>query len=550
MIPDRFDVAARRPVYIPPPPPPPLPPKPRPSDDALRQIAKDVKKTGDRSWQVDNYEVRMDRFAKAMEPLDRESRARLVGFMLEKDDGALMSWLRMDRLDSRVKGGHVTDAQRTAVNDGIAAAYENKLIGVDELDSLLRFSDDSHDTQLGRIESFAATLPADQREPFLHHLANDLMAHSITYEKEHLLSDGGPPSWAALGVHLLSQTAAGRKELASFYVKLNAGDREALRTLLARDGEYHFGASGGAATESKQADPLSLLIGAVAEQPGEGQPIYVPSTNYVSGHHGRSPYDDAAVELVRWADQHHDNFFAGDKAMDPRAEAMADLFLNHDDAILHDLTDPRLGQQATGSSKYEPLALDDVLALGNLNRMTLLNPDVSSWKAGVMQGELLDYVSAMYDAPNGSDAEGGSALGRVGTVLLSMQDGVKQGYKVLEDNRDAQERFVGFFTDLIVGGASEAATKAGPQGVVTKLVAGAGIDAATDAGKELAREKVTDLLFGSYDTSDQDAVQNKINKLLGDYLTSRPPPDGGNRAGDIGTFMEERGTAINEKRSG
>jgi hypothetical protein len=551
MIPDRFDVPARFPAqYIPPPPPPP--PPPRPSDDQLRQLAKDVKKTGDRSWQTDHYEARMDRFAQVMEPLDRESRARLMGFMLHEDSGALNSWLRLDRLDSRVAGGQVTAAQRTAVTDAIAAAYESgpQRLSIDHLDDLLVFPDSGADYNaiLSRVDAFAAHLPPAERERFVSQYSQDLITREIDLQQNHFIR-GSMPSLGSLGVHQLSQTAQGRADLAAYYVGLNAEDRETLRTMLARDGEMYLGTGDDPALNNGPSDSFSLLVSALAEQPGQGQPIYVPSTNYVSGHHGRSPYDDASVELVRWADQHHEHFFAGDKAMDQRAEAMADLFLNHDDAILHDLTDPRLGQQVEdkGSSGYEPLALDDVLALGNLNRMTLLNPDVSSWKAGVMQREMTDYVGANYADADGRDAEGNSTLGRVGMVMLSMQDGVKQGYKALEDNRAAQERFVGFFTDLIVDGTSGAVTKAGPQGVVTKLVAGAGIDAATDAGKELAREKATDLLFGSYDTSNQDAVQHNINELVGDYLTSRPQ---GDRALQIGTFMEARGEAIDGKRSG
>jgi hypothetical protein len=75
-------------------------------------------------------------------------------------------------------------------------------------------------------------------------------------------------------------------------------------------------------------------------------------------------------------------------------------------------------------------------------------------------------------------------------------------------------------------------------------VVGEGVDYATEQGKEFARQKVTDFLFGEFDTSDQDQVQSDINQLVGAYVQARP----GDQEIDIGNFMIAMGEAVDDKR--
>jgi hypothetical protein len=541
-----IDDAGRSRTYrAPEPPQPPPPPEPKhASDEELRQKAKDNHRVGDRSGR-DDYDARMDRFAREMEPLDLESRGRLLKFILEDDSSAALSgsWLTVDRLNSRAEGGHITSQQQTAVAQSVVALYESDpQAGVELLDDLVLYADASGDTagMVKSVNDFVALLPSEEGQRFKLDYAQSLLERGIDYEQNQLISTAGP-----VAVQLLSESSEGRKQLADFYIGLDESDSNTLREMLARDGEVEHGAWTGDGEYTGPADPLSLLIKAVAEQPGEGQTKYdnVGGTSFVSGTQGHTEYDDAAIDLVRWADKNHDRFFQGDEARKQRGDAMADLFMNHDTAILNALTDPRFGQEEPGSSNHTPLATGDAMALGNLFRLTTLNPDVAGWKSNAIQSDVMRYAAVMANDADGDDPNGVSTVGRVGMLFIGLQDGVKQGYQALEDDRAAQEQFVGFFTDLVIDSASEGVTKAGPQGLLAEIT-GPGVDYATDAGKEFAKQKVTDFLFGEFDTADQDKVQSDINQLVGAYVQSRP----GDQEIDIGNFMIGMGEAVDDKR--
>jgi hypothetical protein len=522
MPPIYIDAPVRRPVQsVPPPPAPPPPPPPRPSDDELRQMAKDVKKTGDRSWQKDNYEERMDHFAQTMAPLDDESRARFLRFMLEEDSSAPHSWLTLDRLDSRADGGHISAEERAAVYESIALAYTDGSgeVGLDEIDDLLIWAGDgsSNETVQARIESFTSQLPPSVATSFTQQLGIDLIEREMQLQAEGMPRHG--VNLGTVGARLLSDTPEGRKVLADFYVSLgepgSIEPTDQQRVFLETMAESPFGVAG---WSDEQPDGVVLICQALSEQTAMGDTIAYGVGSTTSG---RTAYDDVAVGLTCWAYDNQAHFDSGDPAYGQRAEAMTDLFMSHDDAILNDLTDPKTFQFTEGSSNYEHASLDGAKVLGNLNRMTFLNPEVTAWKSEAVQAKLVDYALANFsDATvgNGQDGAGEVSISRTRVLLLSVHEGVKQSYGALEDQRAAQERFVGFFTDRIIDTAVSAGAKAGPQGMVAQAVVGAGLDLASSEAKTWAREEFTDLLFGQYDTSEVDAQQSMVNELFGDYL--------------------------------
>ena len=167
--------------------------------------------------------------------------------------------------------------------------------------------------------------------------------------------------------------------------------------------------------------------------------------------------------------------------------------------MLDTLTDPRFGRFTPGSSNYTPEMLADLQTLGTLTRLTMLSDELPAWKADAVRDELVAYANAQIAAAPGPDGAP-SPTGRVAMLLTAMQDGVKQGYKGLEDDRAAQERVVGFFTDVLVGQAAKGAGTLVPGGQLAQVVGGQLIDVASAEGKTLLREGVTDLLFGAYDT--------------------------------------------------
>ncbi len=534
MPPVEFFVRARESVRMEPPLPPPPPPSPPPrSDEELNLLARGILKTGDRRGLPDQMDPRMDAFARQIAALDNPAdRVRLVEFILQKDSNAPYSWLELGRLDNRVEAGQVTAQQRAAVIETLAGAYLEGSgdVNLDTVESWLIFPDSgTTSTEIQqRIDTFIAGLPPEQADAFRQQLGEELIQREIEIEKNGVPRQMG--SLGATGVFTLAQTSEGRQQLADLYVSLSAEDRNALCTMLARDGELYFGTSRGSDADSGFKDPLAVLIDSVALQRGEGQAILVPGTHYVASTQGHSVYDDAAIDLAHWAHSHQDHFIDGNDSatFNQRSQAMAMLLSLHDDALLNNLTNPQLYGDTRLSNGDEVLAaLPEAQVLGTLLRNTYYNPDISEGTAQLVSQKLAQYGTAL-NGPDYVDPTGDNPRHRAGVLLFAMQDGVAQQYHDAEQQRAAQERFVGFFYDWSVGAASQGVEVAapalgGPAGAAATIIIAPLADTAGAAVREDVVGAATDALFGQVDTSDIDAQYSEAGRFIDNYVSAVSP---------------------------
>jgi hypothetical protein len=291
-------------------------------------------------------------------------------------------------------------------------------------------------------------------------------------------------------------------------------------------------------------DSVAILLQALGSQPGKGEPVYRPGVPFALRTEANvTTADTLALEFVRFGGQHQDLFLEGQDAHGARAEGLADTMLAHEQHLFGELSNPRFGQFTQGSSSYSPEALRDVLALGTALRATTLSAGVPAWKQQAVQTSALNYARTQITSAPGPDAAP-SPTGRTGMMLMAMQDAVKQGYKSLEDQRAGQERVVGFFTDILVDRVAKGAGKLTPEGALAEVVGGQVIDLATDKGKAFLRQKITDFLFGGFDSGKLDGVQQRMNTVVGAFVQSLP--DGVEI--DIGNFMNAMSQAINKAR--
>lgn len=92
----------------------------------IQQKASEILDTGVRFWIIkDDYEQRMDVFAQELERLPADQRDDLFAEILDQDSGALHSWLTVDRLNTLVSEGTITQRERDAIFDAFGEAYVN-----------------------------------------------------------------------------------------------------------------------------------------------------------------------------------------------------------------------------------------------------------------------------------------------------------------------------------------------------------------------------------------------------------------------------------------
>jgi hypothetical protein len=529
------------------PPAEPVAPPPEPPTRA------ELEATADRIRDADNDDAKIQTLATELDKLDESSRATLMAVLTEKeglDNGLSSGWFNANAIHTAAGSGAINAEQESTIADAFTASY-NRGANVCLLDPSTAMD------QVSAAAFISADYPSGEYYANVNAVNQFLLSGDDAQSREFVenwsqaelerLAANGDSSWspgqAERVVHLLAG-AGSAQSMVKVLDGLGPEARAEVFDLLSHAYQPQDGYPQEIKGWAHSDDALAIVIEGVASQSGQGQSLYVPGVPYAVGREASvTAADRIALELVRYAGQHEDEFFNGQDAYDARATAMADLLVNHQQFLLDQLSDPRFGQFTEGSSTYSPEALSDVLALGTVLRMTTMGDDVPAWKQQQVQSAVLDYTRAQVAAAPGPDAAP-SPTGRVGMVLMASQDAVKQGYASLEDQRAAQQRFVGFFSDILVDQLAKAGGTLTPQGKLVEIVGGEAIDMASEAGKEFLREKVTDFLFGAFDTGDLDDVQARVNTVVGGFVQSLP--DG--QESTIGTFMLAMSGAINDAR--
>ncbi|MGO1073466.1 hypothetical protein [Lysobacter sp. CA199] len=104
-----------------------------PSKAELEELAKDLHNVGEKSGKKDDYDRRLESLASEFLPtLSDADRGRFIGVVMEKDKGALNSWLQGDRLNGLVDKGRISADDRQRVLDGVARGYADNNIPKDK----------------------------------------------------------------------------------------------------------------------------------------------------------------------------------------------------------------------------------------------------------------------------------------------------------------------------------------------------------------------------------------------------------------------------------
>ncbi|QWP77095.1 hypothetical protein J5226_01425 [Lysobacter sp. K5869] len=104
-----------------------------PSKAELEDLADKLHDVGEKKAKKDDYDRRLEALASEFLPtLSPEDRGRFIGTVMEKDKGALDSWLQKGRLDKLVDSGRIEDADRKRVLDGVSRGFGDDHIPKDK----------------------------------------------------------------------------------------------------------------------------------------------------------------------------------------------------------------------------------------------------------------------------------------------------------------------------------------------------------------------------------------------------------------------------------
>lgn len=104
-----------------------------PTKAELEELADKLHDVGEKKAKKDDYDRRLESLASEFLPtLSPEDRGRFIGTVMEKDKGALDSWLQKDRLDKLVDNGRLDDSDRKRLLDSVGRGFGDDHIPKDK----------------------------------------------------------------------------------------------------------------------------------------------------------------------------------------------------------------------------------------------------------------------------------------------------------------------------------------------------------------------------------------------------------------------------------
>ena len=469
------------------------------TDAEISTLAEEVLDEGHR-WSVipDDYDARLDRFAEVTEGLDADSASRLFAEVLRQDPGAISYWLSARQLTALVDAGRVTSDQAGAVADALAQSYNDGAIEFVDAHRFLGLNEATHMAPGLRPDAFRAPLD------FLNNGASTAEINQFreAFGQDILARVADPNRLGALGleagfaVTLMSESGDSAM-VARVYAGFNAAERQRILTDVGQDGIGYMNSRG---ELPGLADPLSVLISSVADQ-------------------RTSTYAGLAREIVGFANSAPDRLFydygAGgyQQPIADRADALGQLFVAHQDTILDNLTDLNIST-VPGSRTGETYAYQNATALGNLLRLTALNPD-NAYQTQVMDGlqSHTQDLKALANTPPGELDSAGrvareEALDALKMLGIASKDAVNQAYFDVHQHEQATRALVDFVVDIGLAGV--------PLGSMTntqvKALLGGIFDnnPAVDRALQNVGGDLTDRVTGQLESSARDAIAQAL----------------------------------------
>ena len=521
------------------------------SDQQIEDTADAILDTGEQ-WFTDDYDSRMVRYAEEMAKLSPEDGARLNEALLQKDGGALASWLKLDTLDRMQNDGRISQDQYAAVSEGFTTAYNAGQISTQQAETFLgtqrlnEVAPGIAPDQWNQLREFlGASNSSDATQTFRENFAEHLLAKPLDANNIHsahdagiamqIASDSGDPDMAA---RVFASVAERAGDGISDPAKAAAAREEARGKLLEAIGQSSIGFENSAGAFDGLVNPMATLIDSVARQPDTEQ------------------WNETAVGIARYAESSDNDVFYDpytDKPIASTAEALTNLLAgNQGDAVLTALSNWD-GSGVTGRDGHAQQFGQNAIELGNLLRITAFNPDNPDAQQAlnaVQEWAQLrkDYLNGVERSDYPADLSVSTARQQLGMLGGAAFDAVQQ-MKIDQDNRAAAtEALVGFVVDLglsvvpgggkiseLVAGDLKAAFGNNPRidGLIDEALSGG--DTLTSSAIDKLKSEIAGAL--SDDQVDLEALRttasNFVTSAVVSGLSEGTPADGGQSHRDI-----------------
>ncbi|WND81198.1 hypothetical protein [Lysobacter capsici] len=369
----------------------------------------------------DDYGARRDAFADAVRGESEAYREYLTAAVLERDAGAVKSWLTPSGVLGLAADGKIDAATRADITEQIAQAYNDGKLDADSFDGLA-------DIDYG---------PDQVRE---YKEITDFLGGSSgpeTLELRGALADRIFKTWSEspyptdLGYHSYNYR---QLELAINVAGRDAQHPEVLTDFL----------------RGLPADQLDKVI-AIGSQLPQAEPDMMATIFSAVARDDRAQAGDLAAQLARLPGEHSDWFEQGQVA---RNEALADMLGAHSDAVLDELSEyddsgaRGLGDD-TDRKQYEVNGRD----LAAVLELTTFNPQIASSHRETARQGVLEYFGEQAKIVNDSLGQTNSpgyeeASGRLVVISAASDVAVDRGFEKLQSDIEAKQEAIAFVVDL------------------------------------------------------------------------------------------------------
>lgn len=497
------------------------------TDDQVEAEAERILKVGEQ-FGYDDYDSRLQELSRTLSTLDADSARRLVAEFFDGDgvgdDAPAMAWwMQADRVVGLQQQGRISEAEAGAMMTAVAANYNSGDLSAAQVTEFLEGNNSWLFDRTGSTpdgfrqirELLNAGDPAVM-DPFREKFATELLQRSVTDPQ------GGARFFDAAWASTLMADSGDPTMTARVYGSCDAADREKIFEAFGEQGHVWTMMQG---QVPGLQDPLSQLLNSVA------------ASRYAAPPAAGGTWADMATELVRHADRVKDGsgqslFYersgGPDQPIDGRAESLSRLFNAYGAEIVGQLTDPRnMNLDPTTSDPNDTLVGRDGVALGNLLRLTVFNPDnaLQARTSQVLSDVVGDQRALL---ANGTEQQQDRAVLTLSYLGAAAEDAVEQAHLEIAADKKATEAFVNFVAGVALAAipfgataktAAESALKeAFGEGVIRDALRRAGgnlVDAATGQLTTAGKAALTEALGAEYarlaeDTAAANAIRNGI----------------------------------------
>ena len=347
-----------------------------------------------------------------------EAAPDLVAELVDRYPGTPTAFASVEALQTQLDAGAITPLEFDASVAAIAGAYNDGTINFFEMSALLGFhqatqfyiagTNEATTTFLDALDSAGAQPQfASEIAQFRENLANEVLGSEMPLSEWHMR----PTSGAEIAVALEALAGNGPTAVAEHLSTLAPDQRTYVLENASEMGRASLNVEAQGGTTI--GDPLELIVDSI-----------------IAG-----GYDSLALEVVQLAEANPRDFFDGVNAQPDRAQLMSDLFVNHSEYILDNLT---LGSQLLLDDGVSTQLGQNLADLSTLLRMTAFNANNPG------QSQALDALESF---TNDIVAEFNelSLLGQPTAQQLGRRDELRQ--QIIGVAASAQDAFLGASAD-------------------------------------------------------------------------------------------------------